>query len=59
MHDNYSNLDDWQANGEQNAHVEKAMKDLVAKGRANQYVYTSWLAVNPKTQNIQEDTITP
>ena len=57
VHDNYSNLDDWKANGEQNAHVEKAMKDLVAKGRANQYVYTSWLAVNPKTQNIQQDSI--
>ena len=57
VHDNYSNLDDWQANGEQNAHVEKAMKDLVAKGRANQYVYTSWLAVNPKSLNIQEDSI--
>ena len=57
VHDNYSNLDDWKANGEQNAHVEKAMKDLVAKGRANQYVYTSWLAVNPKSLNIQEDSI--
>ena len=57
VHNNYSNLDDWKANGNQNAHVEKAMKDLVAIGRANQYVYTSWLAVNPKTQNMQEDSI--
>ena len=57
VHDNYSNLDDWKANGEQNAHVGKAMKDLVAKGRANQYVYTSWLTVNPKSLNIQEDSI--
>ena len=57
VHNNYSNLDDWKANGSQNAHVEKAMKDLVAIGRANQYVYTSWLAVNPKTQNMQEDSI--
>ena len=32
VHDNYSNLNDWKANGSQNANVEKAMKDLVAKG---------------------------
>ncbi|HIT87593.1 MAG TPA: thioester domain-containing protein, partial [Candidatus Coprocola pullicola] len=32
VHNNYSNLDDWKANGNQNAHVEKAMKDLVAIG---------------------------
>lgn len=57
VHDNYSNLDDWKANGSQNAHVEKAMKNLVAKGRTNQHVYKSWLAITPKAQNIQEDTI--
>ncbi|WP_283123340.1 SpaA isopeptide-forming pilin-related protein [Anaerotignum lactatifermentans] len=55
VHDNYSNLDDWKANGSQNAHVEKAMKDLVAKGRANQYVYKSWLAINPKNQTVDTD----
>lgn len=57
VHDNYSNLDDWQANGEQNAHVEKAMKDLVAKGKENQYVYTTWLAANPKTPSVGTDNI--
>ena len=55
VHDNYSNLDDWKANGNQNAHVEKAMKDLVSKGRANQYVYKSWLAINPKNQTVDTD----
>lgn len=55
VHDNYSNLDDWKANGSQNAHVEKAMKDLVAKGRSNQYVYKSWLAINPKNQTVDTD----
>lgn len=55
VHDSYSNLDDWKANGSQNAHVEKAMKDLVAKGRANQYVYKSWLAINPKNQTVDTD----
>lgn len=55
VHANYSNLNDWKANGSQNAHVEKAMKDLVAKGRANQYVYKSWLAINPKNQTVDTD----
>lgn len=55
VHDNYSNLNDWKANGSQNANVEKAMKDLVAKGRANQYVYKSWLAINPKNQTVDTD----
>lgn len=57
VHDNYSNLDDWKANGSQNAHVEKAMKDLVAKGLANQYVYQTWLAVNPKNPSVTVDNI--
>ena len=55
VHANYSNLNDWKANGSQNANVEKAMKDLVAKGRANQYVYKSWLAINPKNQTVDTD----
>ena len=55
VHANYSNLNDWKANGSQNANVEKAMKDLVAKGRANQYVYKSWLAINPKNQTVDMD----
>ena len=55
VHDNYSNLNDWKANGSQNAHVEKAMKDLVAKGRANQYVYRTWLAMNPKSTKAEPD----
>ena len=57
VHDNYSNLDDWNANGSQNAHVEKAMKDLVAKGRANQYVYGSWLSVKPNNIAVDTDSI--
>ena len=57
VHDNYSNLDDWKANGSQNAHVETAMKNLVAKGLANQYVYKSWLAVNPQSQLVGTDSI--
>ncbi len=55
VHDNYSNLNDWKANGSQNAHVEKAMKDLVAKGRANQHVYKSWLSTSPKTTAAAPD----
>ncbi len=55
VHDNYSNLNDWKANGSQNAHVEKAMKDLVATGRANQYVYKTWLAINPTTTRLTID----
>ncbi len=55
VHDNYSNLNDWKANGSQNANVEKAMKDLVAKGRANQYVYRTWLAMNPKSPKAETD----
>ncbi len=55
VHDNYSNLNDWKANGSQNANVEKAMKDLVAKGRANQYVYKTWLAMNPKSPKAEPD----
>ena len=55
VHDNYSNLNDWKANGSQNAKVEKAMKDLVAKGRANQYVYRTWLAMNPKSPKAEPD----
>ncbi len=55
VHDNYSNLNDWKANGSQNANVEKAMKDLVAKGRANQYVYRTWLAMNPKSPKAEPD----
>lgn len=57
VHDNYSNLDDWKANGSQNTHVETAMKNLVAKGLANQYVYKSWLAVNPQSQVVSTDNI--
>ncbi len=57
VHNNYSNLNDWKANGSQNAHVEKAMKDLVAKGRANQHVYKTWLATTPKSAEITEDSI--
>ena len=55
VHDNYSNLNDWKANGSQNANVEKAMKDLVAKGRANQYVYRTWLSMNPKSPKAETD----
>ncbi len=55
VHKNYSNLNDWKANGSHNAHVEKAMKDLVAKGRANQYVYKSWLSINPKNPSVETD----
>lgn len=55
VHDNYSNLDDWKANGSQNDHVEKAMKALVEKGRANTAVYSSWLAVNPKSTTVSVD----
>ncbi len=55
VHDNYSNLNDWKANGSQNANVEKAMKDLVAKGRANQYVYRTWLSMKPKTTKAEPD----
>ena len=55
VHDNYSNLNDWKANGSQNANVEKAMKDLVAKGRANQHVYRTWLAMNPKSPKAETD----
>ena len=57
VHNNYSNLNDWKANGSQNAHVEKAMKDLVAKGRANQHVYKTWLSMTPKAAEITEDNI--
>ena len=57
VHDNYSNLDDWKSNGSQNAHVEKAMKDLVAKGRANQYVYGNWLSVKPNHTAVDTDNI--
>ena len=55
VHDNYSNLNDWKANGSQNAKVEKAMKDLVAKGRANQHVYKTWLSMNPKSPKAETD----
>lgn len=55
VHDNYSNLNDWKANGSQNNHVEKAMKALVAKGRANTAVYPTWLAVNPKSTTVPVD----
>lgn len=55
VHDNYSNLNDWKANGRQNDHVEKAMKALVAKGRANTAVYPTWLAVNPKSTTVSVD----
>ena len=55
VHDNYSNLNDWKANGSQNAHVEKAMKALVAKGRANTAVYPTWLAVNPQSTTVSVD----
>lgn len=55
VHDNYSNLNDWKANGSQNNHVEKAMKALVAKGRANTAVYPTWLAVNPKSTMVSVD----
>ena len=55
VHDNYSNLNDWKANGSQNAHVEKAMKNLVAIGRANQHVYKSWLSTTPKTTAAEPD----
>ena len=55
VHDNYSNLNDWKANGSQNNHVEKAMKALVAKGRANTAVYPTWLAVNPKSTTVSVD----
>ena len=55
VHDNYSNLNDWKANGSQNNHVEKAMKALVAKGRANTAVYPTWLAVNPKSITVSVD----
>ncbi len=57
VHDNYSNLNDWQANGEQNKAVETAMKNLVAKGLANTVVYGTWLATNPATPTAQEDDI--
>lgn len=55
VHDNYSNLNDWKANGSQNNHVEKAMKALVAKGRTNTAVYPTWLAVNPKSTTVSVD----
>ena len=55
VHDNYSNLNDWKANGSQNNHVEKAMKALVAKGRANTAIYPTWLAVNPKSTTVSVD----
>lgn len=55
VHDNYSNLNDWKANGSPNNHVEKAMKALVAKGRANTAVYPTWLAVNPKSTTVSVD----
>lgn len=55
VHDNYSNLNDWKANGSQNNHVEKAMKALVAKGRANTAVYPTWLVVNPKSTTVSVD----
>ncbi len=57
VHNNYSNLNDWKANGSQNAHVEKAMKNLVAIGRANQHVYKTWLATTPKSSEIAVDSI--
>ena len=55
VHDNYSNLSDWQANGEHNEPVLQAMKSLVAKGQENQYVYATWLAVNPATPSAVDD----
>lgn len=55
VHDNYSNLRDWQANGEHNEPVLQAMKSLVAKGQENQYVYATWLAVNPATPSAVDD----
>ena len=55
VHDNYSNLNDWQANGEHNEPVLQAMKSLVAKGQENQYVYATWLAVNPATPSAVDD----
>lgn len=55
VHDNYSNLNDWKTNGSQNNHVEKAMKALVAKGRANTAIYPTWLAVNPKSTTVSVD----
>ena len=55
VHDNYSNLGDWQANGEHNEPVLQAMKSLVAKGQENQYVYATWLAVNPATPSAVDD----
>ena len=55
VHDNYSNLSDWQANGEHNESVLQAMKSLVAKGQENQYVYATWLAVNPATPSAVDD----
>ena len=55
VHDNYSNLNDWQANGEHNESVLQAMKSLVAKGQENQYVYATWLAVNPATPSAVDD----
>ena len=55
VHDNYSNLSDWQANGEHNEPVLQAMKSLVAKGQENQYVYATWLSVNPATPSAVDD----
>ena len=57
VHANYSNLNDWKANGSHNQPVEAAMKNLVAKGKANDVVYATWLAVNPKTQKAEVDSI--
>ncbi len=57
VHANYSNLNDWKANGSHNQPVEAAMKNLVAKGKANDVVYATWLAVNPKSQKAEVDSI--
>lgn len=53
IHGNYTNLDDWQANGEQNKVVETAMKALAEKGKSAQSIDNTWITVSPK-QTIAE-----
>ncbi len=43
----YSNLDDWKANGDHNAHIETAMKNLVAIGRATTSIEQTWATFSP------------
>ncbi len=55
IHDNYSNINDWSANGSHNQDVETAMKSLYAIGQNSSQIQGSVVTISPVGQAITDD----